>query len=172
MQGVEKVIFTCKILLDQRVIELKKENELLKLKLFWAKHNSDYLKEAMACWNQDISGPRCACLACVTSGRASDDDILEEGNNSGTFNCTFKPDFEQKITECGMTFGSNFNNRLDGSIVDDQNLVFDVDCHFANVARADWNCWTYGLKLYNAKSVEDPELKKLVALFNTLYAED
>jgi hypothetical protein len=168
MQGVEKVVFVCKLLLDQRVIELKRENEQLKLKLFWKTYNPTHLKGWMAEGNQCSLGPKCGWLVCCVSGRASDEEVA----NRGTFTCTFKPWFEQKITECGMTIGCGTDGVTDGSHVDDYNSLYDVDCHFNSLARQDWLCWSYGSKLWKATSVNDPELKKLAALFKVLDLDD
>ena len=166
MEGVEKAVFVCKLLLDQRVIELKNENEHLKLQLFWKTYNPTHLKELMAAG----LGPKCGCMACCVIGRKPDNE--EEVANHNPWACTFKPWFEQKITKCGMTIGYGTDGVTDGSLVDDYNSLYDVDCHFNSLARQDWVCWSYGSKLWKATSVNDPELKKLAALFKVLDLDD
>ena len=47
MNGVERLALVSKILFDTRLLELKRENEALKLKLFWKEHNPSHLKAAM-----------------------------------------------------------------------------------------------------------------------------
>jgi hypothetical protein len=42
------------------------------------------------------------------------------------------------------------------------------DCHFGDLASCYWITWEYGPMLTNAKTVEDPELRKLEALFKAL----
>jgi hypothetical protein len=165
MQGVEKAVFVCKLLLDQRIIELKNENESLKLQLFWKNHNPTLLKNAMAAGNQSELGPKCGCSACSVSGRAYEGDVE---HNVLPWTCTFKPWFEEKIRECGMTIGHGLDGFVDGSIVDDHNPLYDVDCHFNNLAREDWVCWSYGSKIWKVKSASDAELQKLVDLFKVL----
>ena len=162
MEGVEKSVFVCKLLLDQRVIELKKENESLKVQIFWKTYNPTKLKEAMVHGNQGMLGPKCGCTSCVVTGRCGE----EASNIAGP--CTFKTWFEQKIMECGMTIGCGIDGMRDGAIVDDPNPVYDVDCHFNSLARQDWFCWSYGSRLWRAKSASNPELAKLVALFKVL----
>jgi hypothetical protein len=169
MEGVEKAVFVCKLLLDQRVIELKNENERLKLQLFWKTYNPTHLKQLMAAGNQCTLGPKCGCMACCVTGRNPGNE--EEVANNIPWACTFKPWFEQKITECGMTIGHGTDGVTDGSLVDDHNPLYDVDCHFNSLARQDWGCWSYGSKLWKAKSVDDPELKKLTTLFKALDPE-
>ena len=63
MQGVERLSLVAKVLMDTRLLELKRENEELKLKLFWKEHNPSMLRQAMAAANKIDGGPRCACLA-------------------------------------------------------------------------------------------------------------
>lgn len=60
MQGVERLSLVAKVLMDTRLLELKRENEELKLKLFWKDHNPSMLKQAMAVANTVEGGPRCA----------------------------------------------------------------------------------------------------------------
>ena len=104
-------------------------------------------------------------MACAVSGRF----ISNNGEVAEQKPCTFKPWFEQVLREHGMSVGHVVDvPRVDGSVVDSYNDVFDDDQHFTNFARCDWKCWTYGSKLWKATSVCDPELAKLERLFQTL----
>jgi hypothetical protein len=165
MQGVERLTLVSKILLDTRLLELKRENEALKLKLFWKEHNPAHLKAAMYLANTADGGPACSCLACVVSGRyASDDGEIPENKP-----CVFKSWFEQMLREHDMSVGHVVDvPRVDGSVVDSHNDVFDDDQHFTNFAGCDWRWWAYGSKLWKATSVRDPELAKLERLFRAL----
>ncbi len=53
----------------------------------------------------------------------------------------------------------------------DGNIVYDNDTHFLHVGRDDWANFTYGAKLWGASSCQDPELQKLVRLFELLKSE-
>jgi hypothetical protein len=167
MQGVERLTLVSKILFDTRLLELKRENEALKLKLFWKEHNPAHLKAAMYLANTADGGPACSCLACVVSGRyeSLDGEVPEKKP------CTFKQWFEQVLYEHEMSVGHRLPDVpvwVDGSVVDDHNDVLDDDQYFTNLGSDDWVCWTYGSKLWKATSVHDPELAKLERLFRAL----
>jgi hypothetical protein len=169
MNGVERLAVVSKVLFDTRLLELKRENEALKLKLFWKEHNNKELNVAMARANETDGGPQCSCLACAVSGRF----ISNNGEVAEQKPCTFKPWFEQVLREHDMSVGHVVDvPRIDGSLVDSDNNVFDDDQHFTNFAGADWRWWTYGSKLWKATSVRDPELAKLERLFRTLHTLD
>lgn len=154
-----------KILFDTRLLELKRENEALKLKLFWKEHNPEKLKKAMASANWGPDGPSCSCLACAVSGRY----LIDDGEVAETKPCTFKPWFEQVLREHDMSIGHVVDApRADGSVCDSGNDVFDDGRHFTNFAGCDWRWWTYGSKLWKATSVRDPELAKLERLLHYL----
>ena len=52
--------------------------------------------------------------------------------------------------------------------------VFDVDCHFVKLCEngGGWFMFTYGAKLWSAKTINDPELKKLEKLFELLNVDE
>ena len=177
MLGIERLSLVSKVLMDTRLLELKRENVALKLKLFWKTHSPCMLKQAMAHANQVTTGPKCSCLACIVSGRCAsgtrgyaphpDDDFCH-------LTCQFKPWFEQKIREQGMSVGLVVADMhlpavwVDGDVVDDANAVLNDGQHFSNLGSADWNTWVYGSRLWRASCDADPELAKLKALFETL----
>jgi hypothetical protein len=169
MDGVERLTLVSKILFDTRLVEIKNENEALKLKLFWKEHNPAALKEAMSFANQVCGGTKCSCTACLVSGRYLRDDVEVLEISSKT--CVFRPWFEQVLREHDMSVAYGLPDVpiwVDGTVVDDHNNVLDDGHHFSNLASQDWFCWTYGSKLWKATSVHDPELTKLVRLFRTL----
>ena len=91
MQGVERLSMVSKVLFDSRLIELRRENEALKLeqkrtidavkleqkhkidalklKVFWLEHNDLKLKELLAWVNNCYDGPKCCCEGCYWHGR-------------------------------------------------------------------------------------------------------
>jgi hypothetical protein len=145
---------------------LKRENEALKLKLFWKEHGPEELNAAMHLANTAVGGPGCSCLACAVSGRHESEDEIAEKKP-----CTFKPWFEEVLSEYGMSIGRGLPDVpiwVDGIVVDSHNNVLDDGQHFSNLASQDWFCWTYGSKLWKATSVGDPELAKLKGLFHYL----
>jgi hypothetical protein len=70
--------------------------------------------------------------------------------------CQFKPWFEDKIREAGMSVGVD--------------TLRDDGHHFSNLGSADWNTFVYGSRLCNASSVENEDLVKLKQLFVTIWA--
>jgi hypothetical protein len=57
---VHRLALVPKLLLDREVIQLRGENERLRLQLFWRDHNAKKLSKAMAAANQSTRGPQCA----------------------------------------------------------------------------------------------------------------
>ena len=168
MNGVERLTLVSKILFDTRLLELKRENEALKLKLFWKEHNPSHLNAAMCSANTADDGPSCSCLSCANSGRY---EVRYDGEVAEKKPCVFKPWLEQVLREHDMSVGLGLpvvSIWVDGSVVDDHNNVLDDGQHFSNLGSHDWVCWTYGSKLWKATSVRDPELAKLERLFRTL----
>jgi hypothetical protein len=167
MNGVERLAVVCKVLFDTRLLELKRENEALKLKLFWKEHNPSILKSYMSAANNADGGPKCCCLACVVTGRYE----MDVGELPEKKPCTFKPWFEHMLQDHEMSIAVGLPDVpvwVDGSVVDCGNNVLDDGQHFTNLGSGDWFCWTYGSKLWKATSVGDPELAKLERLFHTL----
>ena len=177
MQGIERLSLVAKVLMDTRLLELKRENEELKLKLFWTEHNPGMLKQAMAVANRMVGGPRCACLACIVGGRcedgtrgfapypfahAYDDHLFMSQYDCCHLQCQFKPWFEDKIREAGMS--------VQVHKVVDMFGVSDNGQHFSMLGTGDWNTWVYGPRLCNASSVENEDLVKLKQLFVTIWA--
>lgn len=163
MDGVERLAMVSKILFDTRLLELKRENEALRLKLFWKEHNPKELDKAMYLAN--TANPACSCLACAVSGRYKS----EPGEVAEKKPCTFKPWFEQVLREHDMSVCHVVDMpRVDGSVCNSHNDVFDDGQHFTNFAGCDWKWWAYGSKLRKATSVRDPELAKLERLFQYL----
>ena len=188
MQGVERLSLVAKVLMDTRLLELKRENEELKLKLFWKEHNPSMLKQAMAVANKAEGGPRCACLACIVGGRCEDGtrgfapypfaheydyQLVMSAHDVCHLRCQFKPWFEERVRESDMSVGVGVRDMpwpywvaLD--LVDDGNAVPDDGHHFSNLGKADWNAWVYGSRLWKASSTADLELIKLERLFRAL----
>jgi hypothetical protein len=195
-RGVHRLALVSKLLLDREVIQLRAENERLRLELFWRDHNVEQLGKTMAAANQSTKGPRCACLVCAISGRrdpdldqmepsdnepapeSSDDedtmgvsvDEAEPGCGGWDAGCKFKPWFEEFIRyyELVDSVGTFPNQEGAYHMAGGDIAVYDVDSHFHHVVRGDWYHWTYGARLWKATNVDDPELGKLRALFTTL----
>lgn len=142
------------------LLELQRENEALKLKLFWKEHSQEITEKAM-CWaNEAKGGPACSCLTCKIIGRYTSG-VTEKKL------CTFKPWFDQVLREHDMSIGYCPVEWLDGMVFN-SNAQDLNDQHFSFFFRQDWAFWTYGSKLWRATSVGDPELAKLERLLHYL----
>jgi hypothetical protein len=98
MNSVDRLAVVCKVLLDTRVLELRRENEALKLRLFWKEHGPEQLKAAMRMANAAAGGPGCGCLGCKVGGRNE----LAFSNVAGKDACAFKAWFEAILKELDM----------------------------------------------------------------------
>jgi hypothetical protein len=164
---ISRLTTVSKLLYDREVLDLRKEVERLKLSLFWKDHNIRCLREKMRDVNRfHPEAPRCRCIACIVGHRNND---LTTSQNP--WFCTFKPWWEEKLAECDITFfdGCPASGVLEFTSHEcNKDHVLDVDSHFVNMARRDWNCFTYGARLFKAESVNDAELQKLKKLFEIL----
>jgi hypothetical protein len=117
MQGVERLAIVSKVLFDSRLIELRRENEALKLehkntidklklKVFWLEHDG-HLKELLAAVNDCQAGPKCCCKNCYRVGRFDD---YNKPVLHGV-DCSFIPWFENEIVDFDMT--SSVRNSID-----------------------------------------------------------
>jgi len=169
MNSVDRLAVVCKVLLDTRVLELRRENEALKLRLFWKEHGPEQLKAAMRLANGLAGGPGCGCLGCKVGGRNE----LAFSNVAGKDACAFKAWFEAILKELDMDVAVSLPAAavwVHVKEVDPDRSLLDDGVHFTNLGADDWVAWTYGSRLWKAASVSDPELAKLQRLFLTLDA--
>jgi len=170
MANIDKLSLVTKVLMDRRFLEMKEENEALKLKEFWHKHKVKRLKYAMEAGNL-ITGPKCKCISCFNEGFAGEIEIEDVQQRV----CGFKPWFVKKVIDCGLTIGAHtgeLNRAAHMSCT--SGPVYTCDYHILSFDydnSRSWSSTTYGTKLWKAKSVSDPELQKLVALFEAIYDE-
>ena len=167
MQGVERLSIVSKVLFDSRLIELRRENEALrleqkrtidavkleqkhtidalKLKVFWLEHDDLKLKEHLEMANNLYDGPNCCCRGCYWNGRfgLNPDKLVLPG-----VNCTFMPWFENEIVDFDMT--SSVGNSTE---VTTHFAIYDGECHF-------------GRWLLEIPTCEHPEQRKVYELFS------
>jgi hypothetical protein len=171
MQGVERLSIVSKVLFDSRLIELRRENEALKLeqkrtidavkleqksridkltlKNFWLQHDGLNLQEHLAMANDSDDGPKCCCRGCYWNGRFFYDSpqklILPH------VNCTFIPWFENEIVDFELSSSVGHST--------------EVTTHFAlhDDGQCDFSRW-----LLQIPTCEHPELRKVHDLFSDL----
>jgi hypothetical protein len=141
----------------------------------WKKYGVGFLSYLMRQANMyHPDAPKCKCCGCITSGRWTTETVDED-----RWTCIFQPWFEKKAKECGMEIAKGteqnkcmFLNTFHPHKKDTRFWVIDLDVHLVSHADAhlinqegfDWNCFTYGTKLFKATSVDDPEIQKLKKL--------
>ena len=167
MQGVERLSIVSKVLFDSRLIELRRENEALKLeqkriidavkleqknridtlklKVFWLEHDDLKLKEHLEMANNLYDGPNCCCRGCYWNGRFGLSDVKRVLPG---VNCTFMPWFENEIVDFDMT--SSVGNYAE---VTTHFAIYDGERHF-------------GRWLLEIPTCEHPEQRKVYELFS------
>lgn len=92
-EPIDKLIVCTQALYDARISELRRENELLKLRLFWASEGK--LKNLIRYHGCTIN---CGCVACHVGNRT---------NSMATERaCRWQPIFEKIIKECDLSCSS------------------------------------------------------------------
>lgn len=186
---VSLLALASKPLYEREILELRSENERLKLKLFWKDYSVDKLKKAMRFGNIIPDGsPYCQCNDCLSyerapwprkrvplhgsdSGAAANRNVYDEDFYRRP--CTFGPWFARTAARFGLTMKKAvYSDETPGPTEipeHDSNAdlyVLDMDCHLVNEDGPAWTRFTYGRRLWDAKTVESPELKKLEKFFN------
>ena len=130
------------VLFEREILEQKKEIESLKLKLFWKDYSLRNLQTAIVC----------------------------EANRRRRLNI---PDPTLDMEHWYLWVGPMIESfGMEAALIDqetDQRALvppIDINVHFA--CRERYYVSHYGARLWKAKSVNDPELRKLVALFDAL----
>ena len=95
MSSIDKLALTCSVLYDQRVLEQRKEIEMLKLKLFFRDYTPKVMRRAMKHLNQ--VNIRCKCSGCKLTGRMFIGDTEDKEAA-----CTFGPWLDIVLSERGL----------------------------------------------------------------------
>jgi len=173
MGQASRLALVSKVLCDRELIELRQENEKLKLKLFWKEHGIRKLKTWLVNSNlEGINPPGCECTYCHQRSRN------KEVRFQDGVKCDLYIWFLKYVEECGCTVMDhraairlenvrNFSHDcLDYEYSQDSidtPSAYNVDAHFVFDSYLDLS---YGSRLLNATSVNDPELKKLEKVFD------
>jgi hypothetical protein len=160
----DRLACVSRLLMDQRVIELRRENERLKMCIFWRDHNTVNLREVLMYSNLFAPGaPDCRCISCCISGVA--------GHHFGVDSvesCKFIPWIQGVAERYGMTMEVK---KPESSHVSHPSLpghVYDQDCHFVWADVTERAYCTYGARIWKAQTVSDINLKKLSRFFDEL----
>jgi hypothetical protein len=175
MSVVDRLALVSKVLLNSRFLELKRENEDLKLRLLWVDYSINTLKKFM-CWaNNRSSGPRCRCSRCMCVKRSRPSILDGYDDEAEDEECKFGPWFEKIVQEHGLSFALSGSDDACACCAIDREFYPkpDVNAHFLlrdskHVPVTTWVNWVYGAKVWKAQTTQDPELLKLKALFETV----
>jgi hypothetical protein len=168
-QHIDRLATVSKILLDERVIELRQQVETLKLEIFWRDNGLFRLNEAMKIANG--IHVKCRCIYCE-----DEMDIRVLGDNTGE--CKFGPWFDEVLASRGLImleagpdwrFGSHHTPMSSGPLI--KNDCMDFDCHLFKL-HPGLVGYAFGMRFWQAKSVNDPELQKLRMLISMLETYD
>jgi hypothetical protein len=175
MCSVDRLALVSKVLLDQRFLELKRENERLTLMLFWVDHGEGTLRKLMYYANNKSGGPRCRCRYCAWSERYRP--MYSHGHEEYNKECRFVPWFEKTLQEHGLSFASSGKDSHFARDADrESGTMPGGGVHFLlgpneQAPVTSWYKWEYGAKLRDAQTTQDPGLLNLTALFQTLGGE-
>ena len=172
MASIETLARASKVLFDQRLVDqrkeieaLTKENDMLRLELFWKDHDMTNLKNAMALANANHT--KCLCSGCVLTKRDAHVDP-DEGVHTST--CVFTPWFEELIAHCEMvtvTCNRQSKNPQQQAVSFlSRNDCIEADSHFVFFPSPGPGliAFMFGERLWKTTTTNDPELFKLELL--------
>ena len=156
-----------RVSLEKLYLDLREENSMLKMKLFWKNYGVRDLIASMFSKNAIAAGaPKCTCFSCCLS-RNSDDMIVLPFQSY----CTLKPWIERRIQDdLGMTIVDADPMLSTEHVCNPGGTVYGQDAHFVRITKCDFVDLTYGARIFDVQTPDDPELKKLTRLFNSLNA--
>ena len=157
-KGVELLTLASKAFMDTRFLELKNENERLKLERFWQTYGADKLSKQLSSFHSRMNLLVCGCVSCEEYERFEPTDDEGEAEWLATAYaderwewCRYQQWFEEFLDDEEMDVGRGYH-----------------PMHFHIYGNKEW-FWGYGSKFMNARSVADPELRKLEKIFDALY---
>ena len=162
-EALDRLACVSRLLMDQRVIDLRRENERLKMCLFWRDHGTMQLRECLMYANLFAPGaPGCRCISCCINKGTYDVDMDNP--------CKFYYWIKDMMERHGMTVEIQKEAMaVVSSHPSSPGYVCDQDCHF--VVRTDWferAYFTYGARIWRAETVSDVNLQKLARFFDEL----
>ena len=161
-EGVELMTLASKAFMDTRLLKLKKKNERLKLKRFWKIYGARQLQKQLRAYQWVIGAVHCECVSCKKYKRCEPllphvPDEEEAGWNARYYAnktwdvCEYQPWFQVLLNDVERDVGE-----------------IGIEHVYFKGNNVEW-FWGYGPKFLNARSVADPELRKLEEIFETLY---
>jgi hypothetical protein len=161
-EGVELLTLVSRAFVDTRLLELKKKNERLKLKRFWKIYGCSKLQKQLRAYQWCIGAVHCECVSCKKYKRFEplhphvplEDDAMWDASyyaNKTWDVCEYQPWFQEFLNDMERDVGE-----------------IGVEHVYFKGNNVQW-FFGYGPKFFKARSVADPELRKLEEIFDTLY---
>ena len=161
-KGVDLLALASKAFMDTRFLELKNENERLKLERFWQSYGPDQFSKQLSSFHWRTCWFSCLCVSCVEHKRFEPlpphvldayeaEGIEREYANETWEYCHYRPWFDEFLCDLEEDVGE----------ISTEHIFFKGN-------NLEW-VWGYGSKFLNARSVADPELRKLENIFDELY---
>jgi len=142
--------------------ELRSQIDDLRYLLYWKDRNTDKLARMILRFNMGTPYLKCDCHWCIIAGYYDGDLFSDDLSKK----CRLRQKLREIITECGMTALQQGNNQGIKHCSNEQEHVFDLDCHFVFPKGQD-GIVTYGAKVWKAE-LDSEELRKLDHLFEVL----
>jgi hypothetical protein len=173
MSSIDKLALTCRLLYDQRVLEQRKEIEMLEVKLFF----KDYIDLDKSLKELNFQNIRCKCKGCKSAGRISFFDKVDIEAA-----CTFGPWFDNVLHERGFVVlreddwmdewcegpYDNVNENFETAPFtdDDCHLVERFSCMSESHHRGErWGCICIGKRLWAVESINNQWIKQFERVF-------
>ena len=157
---LDRLVTVSKLFMDARVAELRSENEMLRLQLFWKDHTPEKFRTFIGKAMMGANSPKCGCFRCFCISKK-----IPRAPGPGP--CKFIPWLESTIAACGMTSGRGDSGEMEFRMDHmDGDMVYRTEVHVVFDMGID-GC-SYGAKLWKVKLVDDPALQKLDKLFEVL----
>ena len=181
MSSIDKLALTCRLLYDQRLLEQRKEIEMLKVKLFFRDYTKENLLEATKTLNH--KNIRCKCSGCQRAGRIL---CFDTEDNGAT--CTFGPWLDKILHERGLVVlrKDDWEEEMCDGLYEDEygkisdrfTGVFDFsynDCHLVEKPftsfeidsdpETRWADICIGKRLWNVESINNQWIKQFERVF-------
>ena len=181
MSTIDKLALTCRLLYDQRLLELRREIEIIKVKLFFRDYTHTFLLQAMRQLNH--ANIKCKCSGCKKARR-----IYTFETEDKEAACTFVPWFENVLHERGLVVLRKDEweeEDCDGPYDDENDKISeeftgayffsDSDCHLVekpdNHSDMDydpgvrWAEICVGKRLWKVESINNPQIRQFERVF-------
>lgn len=157
----DRLACVCNMIMDQRVIDLRKENEELKLQVYWRDYNVLSLRDILNSAHVYAPGAStCKCMPCCVSGFSS-----EVADANPDVECAIAKWFKGMAERHGLTVEPLHSDSKYVQHPSSPVSVYDQDCHIVRLRVGDFSYYSFGARIWKARTVANSELRKLEALF-------